>query len=78
MDVVKLLLSRGASPTSANDKDQIPLDLAAFNNHMNVVEYFLSQSKDIEGDNAQQGGLEKGAQDVQIKEEDYSADEDAG
>ncbi|KAI0376502.1 ankyrin [Hypomontagnella monticulosa] len=78
LDVVKLLLSRGASPTSANDKDQIPLDLAAFNNHMNVVEYFLSQSKDIEGDNAQQGGLEKGAQDVQIKEEDYSADEDAG
>ncbi|OTB01710.1 hypothetical protein M426DRAFT_323212 [Hypoxylon sp. CI-4A] len=69
LDVVKLLLSRGASPTSANDKDQIPLDLAAFNNHMHIVEYFLSQSRDIEGDNAKEGGLEKGAQDVQIEDE---------
>ncbi|KAI0135854.1 ankyrin [Daldinia grandis] len=69
LDVVKLLLSRGASPTAANDKDQIPLDLAAFNNHMHVVEYFLSQSKDLEGDNAKEGGLEKGTQDVQIAED---------
>ncbi|CAJ2506526.1 Uu.00g006560.m01.CDS01 [Anthostomella pinea] len=68
LDVVKLLLSRGASPTVANDKDQIPLDLAAFNNHMHVVEYFLSQSKDIEGDNAKEGGLEKGAQDLEMAE----------
>ncbi|KAI1469871.1 ankyrin [Daldinia caldariorum] len=66
LDVVKLLLSRGASPTAANDKDQIPLDLAAFNSHMHVVDYFLSQSKDLEGDNAKEGGLEKGAQDVRM------------
>ncbi|KAI1481792.1 ankyrin [Daldinia eschscholtzii] len=69
LDVVKLLLSRGASPTAANDKDQIPLDLAAFNNHMHVVNYFLSQSKDLEGDNAKEGGLEKGAQDVRMEDE---------
>jgi uncharacterized protein len=66
LDIVKLLLSRGASPAIANDKDQIPLDLAAFNNHMHVVDYFLSQSKDMEGDNAQQGGLAHEAQDLDM------------
>ncbi|KAI1135601.1 ankyrin [Hypoxylon sp. FL0543] len=78
LDVVKLLLSRGASPTTANDKDQIPLDLAAFNNHMNVVEYFLSQSKDIEGDNAKEGGLEKAAQDVQMEDQGDDGGDDVG
>ncbi|KAI1206885.1 ankyrin [Annulohypoxylon truncatum] len=75
LDVVKLLLSRGASPTAANDKDQIPLDLAAFNNHMHVVEYFLSQSKDIEGDNAKEGGLEKGTQNVRMEDESHGGEE---
>ncbi|KAI0110526.1 ankyrin [Hypoxylon sp. NC0597] len=78
LDVVKLLLSRGASPTAANDKDQIPLDLAAFNNHMNVVEYFLSQSKDIEGDNAKEGGLEKATQDVQMEDQGDDGGEETG
>ncbi|OTA81198.1 hypothetical protein M434DRAFT_401442 [Hypoxylon sp. CO27-5] len=78
LDVVKLLLSRGASPTAANDKDQIPLDLAAFNNHMNVVEYFLSQSKDIEGDNAKEGGLENATQDVQMEDQGDDGGEEAG
>ncbi|KAI0157960.1 ankyrin [Hypoxylon sp. FL1284] len=77
VDVVKLLLSRGASPAAANDKDQIPLDLAAFNNHMHVVNYFLSQSKEIEGDNAKEGGLEKSTQDVQM-EGDIEAEKQAG
>ncbi|KAI0449420.1 ankyrin repeat-containing domain protein [Xylaria acuta] len=62
LDIVKLLLSRGASPAIANDKDQIPLDLAAFNNHMHVVDHFLAQSKDLEGGNAQEGGPEREAQ----------------
>ncbi|XDG01592.1 hypothetical protein ABKA04_001207 [Annulohypoxylon sp. FPYF3050] len=75
LDVVKLLLSRGASPTASNDKDQIPLDLAAFNNHMHVVEYFLSQSKDIEGDNAKEGGLETGVRDVQVDDESNGGEE---
>ncbi|KAI1494089.1 ankyrin repeat-containing domain protein [Biscogniauxia mediterranea] len=73
LDVVKLLLSRGASPAAANDKDQIPLDLAAFNNHMHVVEFFLSQSKDIEGTNATENGgdgLAKGAGDVEMGDDD--------
>ncbi|KAI1176070.1 ankyrin [Nemania sp. FL0916] len=69
LDIVKLLLSRGASPAIANDKDQIPLDLAAFNNHMHVVDHFLAQSKDIEGGNAQEGGLATGAQDLDVAED---------
>ncbi|KAI1355871.1 ankyrin repeat-containing domain protein [Xylaria sp. FL0043] len=69
LDIVKLLLSRGASPAIANEKDQIPLDLAAFNNHMHVVDHFLAQSKDIEGGNAQEGGLAKEAEDMDITEE---------
>jgi uncharacterized protein len=71
LDTVKLLLSRGASPALANDKDQIPLDLAAFNNHMHVVDYFLAQSKDIEGGNAKEGGIEA-VGDVKIDDEDVA------
>lgn len=74
LDVVKLLLSRGASPAIANDKDQIPLDLAAFNNHMHVVDHFLAQSKDIEGGNAQDGGLANETQDLDVTGD---ADDDA-
>ncbi len=69
LDIVKLLLSRDALPAIANDKDQIPLDLAAFDNHMHVVDYFLAQSKGIEGDNAQEGGLAKEAQDLDMTED---------
>ncbi|KAI0115584.1 ankyrin [Nemania sp. FL0031] len=73
LDIVKLLLSRGASPAIANDKDQIPLDLAAFNNHMHVVDHFLAQSKDIEGGNAQEGGLAKETQNLDIAEDSSDA-----
>ncbi|KAI1733511.1 ankyrin [Xylaria scruposa] len=68
LDIVKLLLSRGASPAITNEKDQIPLDLAAFNNHMHVVDHFLAQSKDLEGGNAQEGGLAKEAQDLKMQD----------
>lgn len=70
LDTIKLLMSRGASPALANDKDQIPLDLAAFNNHMDVVEYFLSQSRQKEEENAQEGGLDSAAADVKMDEVD--------
>lgn len=74
--MVKLLLSRGACPTVANDKDQIPLDLAAFNSHMHVVEHFLAQSRDLEGDNAQAGGLEGGVGSVEMSIDDDGAEEE--
>jgi uncharacterized protein len=76
LDIVQLLLSRGASPTAANDKDQIPLDLAAFNNHMHVVEFFLSQTKDIESRNATEGGLAGAIRDTAM--EDVEVDEKGG
>ncbi|KAI0123347.1 ankyrin repeat-containing domain protein [Xylariales sp. AK1849] len=72
LDTIKLLLSRGASPALANDKDQIPLDLAAFNNHMHVVEFFLSQSREREAENAKEGGLEDGVGDVKMDEDGAS------
>ncbi|RYP11864.1 hypothetical protein DL767_011267 [Monosporascus sp. MG133] len=77
LDVVRLLLSRGASPAAANDKDQIPLDLAAFNGHMHVVDHFLAQSRDLEGDNARGGGegLAAGTNDIEIDEEDEGEEE---
>ncbi|KAI1435972.1 ankyrin [Xylaria sp. CBS 124048] len=70
LDVVRLLLSRGASPTVENGKEQIPLDLAVFNNHMHVVDFFLSQSKEMEGDNAtgDGGGLVQGTGDLDVQE----------
>jgi uncharacterized protein len=74
LDTIKLLMSRGASPALANDKDQIPLDLAAFNNHMDVVEYFLSQSRQQEEANAQEGGLEGAAAEVKMEEVDEEED----
>ncbi|KAI1340759.1 ankyrin repeat-containing domain protein [Xylariaceae sp. FL0016] len=69
LDVVQLLLSRGASPAVPNHKDQIPLDLAAFNNHMHVVEHFLAQSRDLEDGNAKEGGLDSGAQDLAMADD---------
>ncbi|KAI0546698.1 ankyrin [Xylaria curta] len=69
LDIVKLLLSRGASPALTNEKDQIPLDLAAFNNHMHVVDHFLAQSKDLEGGNAEEGGLAKEAEDLKMQDD---------
>ena len=73
LETVQLLLSRGASPALANAKDQIPLDMAAFNNHMAVVNYFLSQSKDLEGDNAADGGLDGAVKGVEVVEEGSEA-----
>ncbi|RYP63789.1 hypothetical protein DL771_009122 [Monosporascus sp. 5C6A] len=78
LDIIRLLLSRGASPAAANDKDQIPLDLAAFNGHMHVVDHFLAQSRDLEGDNAKGGGegLAAGAKDVEIDDGDEGDEEE--
>lgn len=74
LDTVKLLLSRGASPALANDKDQIPLDMAAFNNHMAIVEYFLSQSRNVEEENAKEGGLDGAVKDVDMDAADAEAE----
>ena len=81
LDVVKLLLSRGARPAAVNDKDQIPLDLAAFNSHMHVVDYFLAQTKDIEGGNGADSngsdGLAGAVNDVEMGGDDTGGEAEA-
>ncbi|KAL2176378.1 ankyrin repeat-containing domain protein [Thermothelomyces heterothallicus CBS 202.75] len=62
--VVKLLVEHGASVALANDKNYVPLDLASFGDKFEVVDYFLSQSGGIEGENAAVGGLEDGMEGV--------------
>ncbi|KAH6652539.1 ankyrin repeat-containing domain protein [Truncatella angustata] len=76
LDTIKLLLSRGAIPTLENAKEQIPLDCAAFNNHMQVVEYFLSQSRQKEEQNAKEGGLEGAVKDVEMGEGEGEGEEE--
>ncbi|KAI0167837.1 ankyrin repeat-containing domain protein [Pestalotiopsis sp. NC0098] len=78
LDTIKLLLSRGANPTVANAKDQIPLDCAAFNNHMHVVEHFLSQSRQKEEQNAKEGGLEGAVGGVEVDVEEEVEEENVG
>lgn len=78
LDTIKLLLSRGANPTVANAKDQIPLDCAAFNNHMHVVEHFLSQSRQKEEQNAREGGLEGAVGGVEVDVEEEVEEENVG
>lgn len=65
--VVKLLVEHGASVALANDKNYVPLDLANFGNKFEVVDYFLSQSGRIEGENAAAGGLEGGMKKVSVE-----------
>ncbi|KAL2163058.1 hypothetical protein VTH06DRAFT_6894 [Thermothelomyces fergusii] len=65
--VVKLLVEHGASVALANDKNYVPLDLASFGDKFDVVDYFLSQSGRIEGENAAAGGLEGGVESVSVE-----------
>ena len=66
LDTVKLLLESGASPALANEKNYVPLDLAFFNNHEAVAQYFLSFSKDIESKNEQEGGLNGAVEGLEV------------
>ncbi|KAL2172498.1 hypothetical protein VTG60DRAFT_5252 [Thermothelomyces hinnuleus] len=65
--VVKLLVEHGASVALANDKNYVPLDLASFGDKFDVIDYFLSQSGGIEGENAALGGLEGGMEGVSVE-----------
>jgi uncharacterized protein len=61
LPVVKKLVEAGASVAIANDKNYVPLDLAASNEKRDVVDYFLEQSGMLEETNGEEGlrvGLE--------------------
>jgi ankyrin repeat protein len=66
LDMVKLLVENGASPVLANDKEYVPLDLAAQNAKFDVVDYFFAQSAGKEGEN--EGGLAEAAGGVSIED----------
>ena len=61
---VKLLVVEGASTAIANGRNYIPLDLAALNNKTDVVDYFLSQSGNIEAGNS--SGLSGSAEGIDL------------
>ncbi|OAA59217.1 ankyrin repeat containing protein yar1 [Niveomyces insectorum RCEF 264] len=48
LDVVRLLVRRGAAPALANDKNYVPLDLAGLQDHGAVVDYFLAAAEEAE------------------------------
>lgn len=73
LDVVKYLVAEGASPAIANDKNYIPLDLASFGEKMNVVDYFLSQMDNLEGENEDEG-LDSAAAAMEIDGEDKTGE----
>ncbi|KAB5531417.1 ankyrin repeat-containing domain protein [Coniochaeta sp. 2T2.1] len=68
LDMVKLLMENGASPVLANDKEYVPLDLAAQNGKFDVVNYFFEQSPKQEDENGE--GLAESAAGVSIEEGD--------
>lgn len=68
LDTVKLLMDNGAAPALANDKNYVPLDLASFNDKFDVVDYFLSKTEGMEGENEE--GLTMSAGDMTMSEGD--------
>lgn len=69
-------MESGASPAAANDKDQVPLDLALFEDRRDVVDYFMSLSAGLEGANSQEGGLQQAVQDVEVGGKDDEVEEE--
>lgn len=69
LDAVKLLMAAGATPALANEANYVPLDLAYFNHHKHVADYFLSQTKGMEDKN-QEEGLQGAVESVDIKDDD--------
>lgn len=70
---MKYLVSEGASPALANDKNYVPLDLAGLNEKHDVVDYFLSQMEKMESGNGDEG-LENAAEGMGVSEEGASED----
>ncbi len=67
LETVKFLVEQGASPVLANDKNYVPLDLASFNSHTEIVDYFLSQSEGLEGEHEE--GLNEAVTSVELEED---------
>lgn len=72
LEVVKVLMDHDASPALANDKNYVPLDLASFNDKVEVVDYFLAQSEAVESQN--NGGLAESAGGVSLDDDENGED----
>ena len=67
LDTVKFLLDQGATPALANESNYVPLDLANFNDHKEVAQYFFSFSGGLEAENGE--GLDGAVASVEIEDE---------
>ncbi|KOS17112.1 Ankyrin repeat-containing protein YAR1 [Escovopsis weberi] len=74
--VVQLLMEHGASPAIANEQNYVPLDLAQFNGHGAVAQFYLAAAGMLEERNQEQGGALDGALDaVKLGEPETGAEE---
>jgi ankyrin repeat protein len=65
LDIVKYLLEKGASPALANEANYVPLDLAYFNNHNEVAQFFLKAAEKLEPKD-EESGLSAAVESVEI------------
>ncbi|KAI5461602.1 ankyrin repeat-containing domain protein [Mariannaea sp. PMI_226] len=65
LDVVKYLLEQGASPALANEANYVPLDLAYFNHHNEVADFFLKTAEKLEPKD-EESGLSAAVESVEI------------
>jgi uncharacterized protein len=75
METVQFLLEQDASPALANERNYVPLDLAMFNDHKEVAQYFLSFANKLETEN-QEDGLNSAVNSVEIEVEDEDDGQD--
>ena len=68
-------MENGASPAVANDRNYIPLDLAGLNDRVAVVDFFLSQSNEIEEVN--DAGLQGAVAEMKLAQRE-DGDEEGG
>ncbi|CAH0019747.1 unnamed protein product [Clonostachys rhizophaga] len=73
IDTVKYLVEQGASPALANERNYVPLDLAYFNQHEDIANYFLSFLPSLESKN-EDSGLSGAVETVDLEESDKAKD----
>ncbi|RFU79277.1 ankyrin repeat-containing yar1 [Trichoderma arundinaceum] len=74
LDTVTLLVERGASPALANEQNYVPLDLAYFNEHNDVAQFFLASAGMLEEKN-QESGLNGAVESVKLDEGENGVEE---
>ncbi|VUC34046.1 unnamed protein product [Clonostachys rosea] len=73
IETVKYLVEQGASPALANERNYVPLDLAYFNQHEDIANYFLSFLPSLESKN-EDSGLSGAVEKVELDEGEKAKD----